>query len=262
MNDLFIPFALPDRRKYLIMVGLQIAFAIAVWFTLGEGLLPNPIIIVKALTGLFTQTNFSYDVWASLSLSLLSMVLATAISLLIAYASVIPFFRPFGKLVAAFRFMTLVGISYLFTILTHGGFSLKVSLLVFGITVFFTTNMLAVLKEAGTKTALNHARSLGFSPWRMMYEVMILGTAVSVWSLVRQNFAIAWMMLTMVEGISRADGGIGATLLNQNHDFHLPEVYGIQCLVVILGMGLDAGIGVLGNWFCPYSAYSLHSNSK
>ena len=75
--------------------------------------------------------------------------------------------------------------------------------------------------------------------------------------MLRQNAAIGWMMLTMVEGISRAEGGVGAMLLNQNKHFHLAEVFAIQLLILLVGMLQDYGIGVLKRLLCPYADLTL-----
>jgi NitT/TauT family transport system permease protein len=61
------------------------------------------------------------------------------------------------------------------------------------------------------------------------------------------------MMLTMVEGMSRSDGGIGALLLNQNKHFHLAAVLAIQGTILAVGLGQDYAIGALRNLFCPYA---------
>jgi NitT/TauT family transport system permease protein len=65
------------------------------------------------------------------------------------------------------------------------------------------------------------------------------------------------MMLTMVEGISRAEGGIGAMLLNQNKHLHLDAVFAIQILILLVGIGMDYLIGVVKNIICPYASLSL-----
>jgi len=39
--------------------------------------------------------------------------------------------------------------------------------------------------------------------------VIVLGRADAAFDAMRQNAAMGWMMLTMVEGISRSEGGIG-----------------------------------------------------
>jgi NitT/TauT family transport system permease protein len=60
-------------------------------------------------------------------------------------------------------------------------------------------------------------------------------------------------MLTMVEGISRAQGGLGAMLLNQNKHFHLAEVFAIQLLILAIGILQDYAIGALRRICCPYA---------
>jgi NitT/TauT family transport system permease protein len=65
------------------------------------------------------------------------------------------------------------------------------------------------------------------------------------------------MMLTMVEGISRSEGGVGAMLLNQSKHFHLSEVFAIQFLILFVGMLQDYGIGVLRRLCCPYADLKL-----
>ena len=58
----------------------------------------------------------------------------------------------------------------------------------------------------------------------------------------------------MVEGISRAEGGLGALILNQNKHFRLAEVYAILLVILIVGLLLDYAIGVLTRVVCPYAA--------
>src|SRR5207247_9588931 len=92
---------------------------------------------------------------------------------------------------------------------------------------------------------------------RVVWEVVILGTADQAIEVLRQNAAIGWMMLTMVEGISRAEGGIGAMLLNQNKHFRLAEVFAIQLVILTVGLGQDYGIGIIRNITCPYATLTL-----
>jgi len=65
------------------------------------------------------------------------------------------------------------------------------------------------------------------------------------------------MMLTMVEGISRAEGGVGAMLLNQNKHFRLPEVFAIQITILLLGLVQDYGIGVTRRLLLPWADITL-----
>jgi NitT/TauT family transport system permease protein len=89
--------------------------------------------------------------------------------------------------------------------------------------------------------------------WRVVWEVVVLGQVDRVFDVLRQNAAIGWMMLTMVEGMSRSEGGVGALLLNQNKHFHLSAVFAIQITILLLGLAQDYGIGAVRRLFCPYA---------
>jgi len=107
------------------------------------------------------------------------------------------------------------------------------------------------------KVQFDLARTLRMGEWRVVWEVIVLGQADKVFDVLRQNAAIGWMMLTMIEGMSRSEGGIGAVLLNQNKHFHLSSVMAIQILILSVGLGQDYIIGVLKNIFCPYANITL-----
>jgi NitT/TauT family transport system permease protein len=56
----------------------------------------------------------------------------------------------------------------------------------------------------------------------------------------------------MVEGISRAEGGLGALILNQNKHFKLAEVYAVLLVILFVGLVLDYAAGALSRMLCPY----------
>jgi len=252
LKKLFFPNARMPRNQYLILVLVQVVLALGLWMFSKSELLPTPVEILAAMKRLATEDILIRELITSTALSLEAMLIATAISLAIAYATVLPFFRPFAFMVSKMRFLTLVGLSLVFTLMTSGGHQLKVSLLVFGITVFFVTSMASVIRSI-PKYEFYHARTLGMSEWQVVWEVIILGKFDQVFEVIRQNFAIAWMMLTMVEGISRAEGGIGTMLLNQNKHFHLDAVFAIQLVILTMGILLDWLLGKLKLLFCPYA---------
>lgn len=255
-TELIKPNGRPDRSSYAIMVVIQVIIALLVWFLSQSPLLPTPIEIVQAFGRLTREENMIQELWTSMALSLEAMLYATFFSLLIAYATVIPFFRPLAFLVSKFRFLTLVGLSFVFTLMTHSGHSLKVWLLVFGITVFFVTSMVGVVQTV-SRNELNHARTLRMSEWQVVWEVIILGRIDVVFDVIRQNFAIAWALLTLVEGIVRSEGGVGVLLLNQNKHFRIDAVFAIQLAILLVGIALDYGIGFLKRLFCPYATLTL-----
>ena len=65
------------------------------------------------------------------------------------------------------------------------------------------------------------------------------------------------MMLAMVEGIVKSEGGVGTALIAQDKYFHLPEVFAIQIVILIVGLSQDAMIGLLRRACCPYADLTL-----
>ena len=67
---------------------------------------------------------------------------------------------------------------------------------------------------------------------------------------------MAWMMLTMVEVISRSEGGVGILLTNSNKHFALDTVFAIQIAILLVGIAIDYLFGVTRNFFFPYASMS------
>ena len=118
------------------------------------------------------------------------------------------------------------------------------------------TSMSSVIASI-PKEEFDHARTLRFSEWRVVWEVVILGTIDQAFEVMRQNAAMGWMMLTMVEGIYRAGGGIGVMLLNQDKHFRLADVFAIQVVFLLVGLLQDTVISMTRSAACPYADLTL-----
>jgi NitT/TauT family transport system permease protein len=234
-----------------IMIVVQIGFALLVWIWAPFPLLPKPQEIAVAWVKLIGE-GFLADLLVSFKITVEAILITALISLAMVYLTVLPVVRPFVGLVSKFRFNGLVGLTLFFTLLTSGGHQLKLALLVFGMTVWFVTSMDAII-EAIPKEEFNHARTLGMSEWRVVLEVVVLGKADEALEVVRQNAAIGWMMLSMVEGIVRSEGGVGSMLLNQSKHLHLDAVFAIQITILVVGIGIDYGLGAIKRLLLPYS---------
>ena len=248
----FLPNRVVSPAVMKVLVAGEAALVLAFWWMSPLPILPRPNEVFDAFIRLWFSQGLGRELITSVRLSLEAIAWTTVIALLISYLTVIPAWRPIAAAISKGRFLGLIGLTLLFTLTIGGGHRLKLALLVFGMSVFFVTSMAAVIVGL-PKEAFDHARSLGMSEWRIVWEVVILGTADKALEILRQNAAIGWMMLTMVEGISRAEGGIGAMLLNQNKHFHLAEVFAIQILVLVIGVLQDYGIGVIRKIVCPYA---------
>jgi NitT/TauT family transport system permease protein len=253
--DVLSPNRVISKQTLRWVIGLQLVMLFFIWFFSPTVFLPKPREVFQAL-GEMWQEGLGGELITSFTLNLEAIAVSTVLSLLLAYLTVVPFFRPIVTLLSKLRFLSMVGLTFFFTLMATTGHELKLYLLVFSVSVFFVTGMAEVVASI-PKEKFDLARTLRMGEWRVVYEVVVLGQADKAFEMLRQNAAMGWMMLTMVEGISRSEGGVGAMLLNQNKHFHLSAVFAIQLTILLLGLGQDYFIGLLRNLFCPYASLQL-----
>jgi NitT/TauT family transport system permease protein len=256
LADAFLPNRAISRTTLQIIVWFEVALALAIWAGSPFAVLPRPGEVFAAVGHLWMAEGLGPELWTSFTSNLQAIAITAAISLSLAYLTVLPAARPVVSAVSKGRFLGLTGLTFVFTLIFGGGHPLKISLLVFGMTVFFVTSMSAVVAEI-PKEKFDYARTLRMNEWQVVWEVVILGTVDKAFEVLRQNAAMGWMMLTMVESISRSEGGVGAMLLNQNKHFHLAEVFAIQGLILVVGLVQDYGIGITKRLVCPYVSLTL-----
>jgi NitT/TauT family transport system permease protein len=253
---LFLPNRAVSPGAMQLLVAAQVAAALVLWLNSPFKVLPRPDEVFRALHSLWFEQGMGPELGTSLTTSLEALAWTTLFSLALSYLTVLPVFRPLVAAVSKGRFLSLAGFTFVFTLIVGGGHPLKIWLLVFAMTVFFVTSMASVIAQI-PRERFDHARTLRMSEWQVVWEVVVLGTVAEAFEVLRQNAAIGWMMLTMVEGISRSQGGVGAMLLNQQKHFHLAEVFAIQILILTVGLLQDGGIVLLRRLACPYAALTL-----
>jgi NitT/TauT family transport system permease protein len=245
---------LPSRTMSYIIIGETAAF-ILLWAIATPPVIPKPLEVVYAFDMMWFN-GIAGELLTSLTLYAEALFLASILSLTIAYLSTIPVFRPIAEAWSKLRFLGLVGLPFLFTLYIHGVHWLKLSLLTFSISVFLVTSMLDVV-DFIPKEKYDLARTLQMSEWEVLWEVVVLGRIDVAFDVIRQNAAIGWMMLPMIEGLFKSEGGIGAVLDIQNHHFHLSEIAAIQLMVIVIGLGQDYLIGFVKHIVCPYATLLL-----
>jgi len=249
---IFQPFGKISRQTFIIMIVLQVVITITAWQFSSDGLIPKPAHVATAFGQLLTSRLLLDNMLVSLGLTLKAMIYSIIITLFFAYASVMPFFKSIAQFIVKCRYLTLTGLIFIFTLLTKDGSELKLSLLVFGIVPFFTTSFLSVIMNID-KQEYELCKTLGYNNWQTLYEVIVVGKADQVFEILRQNFAIAWMMITMVEGLNMSEGGIGSLLIKYNKYNDLTHVIALQLVIFIIGLCFDYLLGTLRHWLFPYS---------
>src|SRR5262249_39006934 len=150
------------------------------------------------------------------------------------------------------RFWGFTGVTVLFTLWFEGGHQLKIALLVFGMTGFFLTAMNDEIQGI-SQERFDYARALRMGEARVVWEVIVRGTLDKAFDAFRQNAAMGWMLLTMVETLVRSEGGIGVLLANENKHMDLASVFALQTVIFAVGIGQDCLIGFVKSLACPYA---------
>ena len=252
----FLPNRVISPTAVRIIIAIQVAAALLLWFNSPFQVLPTPGEVLSALRNLWLKEGLGPALISSYTTNLKALLLTAVISLGLAYLTVLPFFRPLATAISKGRFLSTMGFTLAFTLM-FGAPRLKLVMLVFGMTVFFVTSMVAVV-AAIPKADFDHARTLRMSEWRVVWEVVILGTADKAFEVMRQNAAIGWTMLTLVEGVSRMEGGVGVMLLTYGRYINrLPDVFAIQLVILTVGLFQDYIIGILRSLLCPYADITL-----
>ena len=245
-----------SRKTYLSMAAAW-AIVVGVLWLFGPGFFPTPGRVLQALGELVNEGGLLGELLTSLTLFAQALAIAALLSMGLAYLSVVPVLRPIIGALTKARFLSLVGLTFVFTIAFGGGRPLKLSLLVFGISAFLLTSMMDVVGSVTTEK-LDHARTLRMGDWRVVWEVVILGHMGLALDALRQNAAIGWMMLTMVEGIARSEGGIGAMLMDQNKHFNLAAIIAVQAVFLVAGFFQDAFLAWLKSVLVPSAALATN----
>lgn len=254
--NLFLPNRAIAPSSLYLVAAVEAAIFLALWLLSPYKVLPTPPEVLTALRNLWMNQGLGRELAISFGLNVSALIWASVISLGLAYLTVIPVFRPLVAAISKGRFLSLAGFTFIFTLIVGGGRPLKLSLLVFAITVFYLTSMAAVI-AAIPRGEFEHARTLRMSEWRTVWEVVILGTIDKAFEVLRQNAAMGWMMLTLVEGIVRSEGGIGSMLLAESKHFLLAEVFAIQLVILLVGLFQDLAISAARKMACPYADLTL-----
>ncbi|MDO8463356.1 MAG: nitrate ABC transporter permease [bacterium] len=256
LGQAFLPNRVVSSRVMAIIAIGWTMTALLVWVNSPFEVLPTPGDVFAAFPELWMNQGLSRELGTSFVLYIEAIAIASIFSFGVSYATVLPLLRPIVAAVSKGRFLGLIGLPFLFTILVGTGRPLKLALLVCGISVFLVTTMADEVANIA-RDRFDLARTLRMSEWRVVWEVVVLGTVDRAIDALRQNAAIGWMMLPMVEGISRTQGGVGAMLLDQNKHFHLASIFAVQLTLLAIGLGQDACFGFMKRIVCPYAFFTL-----
>jgi NitT/TauT family transport system permease protein len=251
--DIFLPNRFVPSQTMLVVIAAQIAIALVIWFASPFKVLPKPGDVFSAFGQLTRDPEFTRSVTGSFTLFFKALGLIVAISLTLSYLTVVPFFRPLVSALTKGRFLSLVGFSVVFTLLLDGdGAKVKLAMLVLGGVTFLLTSTADVVAQI-PRAQFDHARTLRMSEWQVVWEVVVRGTLSQMLDAIRQNAAVLWALLPVVETMFRNEHGLGQLLDVERKYFHLDKVYAIQLVFVAIGLFQDWAIGMIRTLLCPHA---------
>lgn len=251
IKQLFYPFGdLGRKARTTVAVGWAVFLLICLELFHGR-VIPAPSKVFDSLLDMVVTRGFYEDMMASLLTTFKAMFFSLVAAVSVVYASTIQFFRPLADLISKFRYLTLTGLIFVFTMVSHDVAELKMYLLMFGITPFFVTSFMSVVNETPPEEKWKgYVNKMG--RWGTLYEVIIVGKLDMLFEVMRQNFAISWMMITTVEGLAMSEGGIGTLLIKSNKYLNLGPVFAMLFVVLLLGLTFDYFLSWMRNILFPY----------
>jgi ABC-type nitrate/sulfonate/bicarbonate transport system permease component len=253
LKKIFSPLTQIKGRTSIILIIIEAFVALLLLEIFGHnGLIHTPSKIIQSVFQIIPTEYFIDNLFSSLALTTSGMGISIVLALLVSYLSLIPVFAPLAKFIVKCRYLTLTGLIFLFTLLTQDGHQLKLSLLIFGIVPFFVTSLLSIIESINVQE-YELCKTLRMNNWQTLLEVVIIGRLDQVFEVMRQNFAIAWMMITMVEGLSMSEGGLGAMLIKSNKYIDLSTVFAILVIIFALGVSFDYLLRNMRFWLFPYT---------
>ncbi|MFN0213555.1 MAG: ABC transporter permease [Saprospiraceae bacterium] len=239
MKELFRWNGTPSPTvRMLVVVFYVLAFFLLWQFATPPGI-PGPGKCWTAWLELVGQYNLVGELFNSAQTCLVAMAITILTAMIMAYLSRIPIFEPLVSLFTKFRFLSLIGISFIFLLFTSTSWQAKLTTMSFTILTYLLTGLLAVIRDIPQKM-YNYSRTLRMGEAEVTWYTVVRGTLYEACDLMVQNFAIAWMMLTSIEAMFREYGGVGALLVNVYQRKGFEYVFAIQITILLVGLIMDS----------------------
>lgn len=257
LKKIFTPFRTLDGSTKTIIVSVWIVLLFTFWFisaSIGTThLFPTPTQVFKGLFDVWNEGLITH-LASSLSLCFQGIFFSVIISMLLAYLTPIAAFKGLGTFASKLRYLPPTGIAFYVTIMMSGARTIQVWVLVIFMSTFLITSLIQMIKDI-PQEEFDHAKTLGCTRLEMLWEVVIKGRLDYVIELVRQNLAIVWVMLVMVESILIAAGGLGVLIKNGDRLGNNGKVIAVQGIIILIGIVLDYGLTQLRRGIFRYSNY-------
>jgi ABC-type nitrate/sulfonate/bicarbonate transport system permease component len=241
----------PISEQQMVRMG-WLGLAALIWILFKPAIMPNPLDIILSIPNLWNDGGLRDALITSFVTNVQAIVVSAAISLPLAWLSRVPIIRPLAEGIAKLRFLSPAIFFIILLFMLGSPHAVKIAMLVLGESFFLMTSMVNVVQGIPA-SSFDEATVLRMSPWQSTWYVVVRGTLHQALEAIRDNTAMGWSMLMMVEGFLRSEGGIGVLMLNQERYMKFDNVYGIALSVLVVGIGQDLGLRWLRGALCPHT---------
>jgi NitT/TauT family transport system permease protein len=240
-------------RSHIII--LWVVLLLLIWVFNPIKAMPYPSEVLGAFKRMWDAPGSSglvYNVYVTLKLNIVGLLISSVLSLGISYLSVIPLFQPFNKFVQWLRYIPIVGFNLVFLTLFTIGWPMKVAMLTTGMAFFLVTSMTGVIASI-PRMKYELARVLGYNDWHVFYSVVVRPTLPAMIDMIAQNAAMGWVMITAIETFNRTEGGIGSQIYAYSSTNQLAEVYAYLLIIGVIAVIEDGLLVLIKRVLFPYS---------
>ena len=250
--NLFKPFSQIGKNTKILVSVFSVVILLFAWNVVSGDLFPSPMDVFTKMIDFAGSDSFWRHAIVSIGLTCKSMFYAIIISMFLACLWTLEAFKPLIEIIRKFRYLTINGVIFLFTVMFHNGSDIKMALLLFGIVPFFLDSLIIMI-NAIPQEEHDLCTVIKYNKFRTLYELLLLGRLDQVLIVMKQNFAISWMMITCVEGVCTSEGGLGFLLTQSAKYIHLNEVFAVLLFILLIGIFIDWLIGKIRTWLFPYT---------
>ena len=250
VGSFFTPNALLST-KALLTLNIAVPLIFLVLWLIGPGVFPSPVEVFAQFPSLMNDGLIGH-LLSSMVLSVEAIFLSALLALSLAYTATTPVMRPIVNVLSTFRFLSLVGTGIFFQSFFGAGHGMKLAMLTFGMGVFLLSSMKTEVQQVPL-AKLDYVRSMRAGHWRVVWEAQVMGTSGKAFDTLIDTAAMAWLMLTAVEGIVRTEGGIGVMLLAENKRYNIAGIIAVQIIFLITGLAQDYVLRTMKKILLPHT---------
>ena len=264
---------LSKSTKIIITVSGLLLIAI-IWQTvcslglIPEKILPAPLTVLASYKLLITEYDMFANAWYSIRLNLMSYFWAILISLPVGFfISLYPINNlVIGKYINSVRYLPIPAMSGIFIAIFGLTFGMKVSFLTFSLLIYIlpaVANKVNDLQNPANDkdfVYLQTIKTLGATPWQSFRYVYFPYVTRTISQEIITLTGISWSYIVIVEMLYK-DGsvsGIGALIQTMTRMSHMPEVYALLLLVIVIGIFQDVCLKFIDKILFP-SKYNRKS---